>query len=75
MEKIKWGVLGTANIAKGCTIPGMVQAKNCELYAIAGRNPEKVNEFKNEFGFMKAYTDYESLLQDEEVWKREIQKM
>lgn len=67
MNKIKWGVLGTANIAKGCTIPGMVQAKNCELYAIAGRNSEKVNEFKNKFGFMKAYTDYESLLQDEEV--------
>ena len=25
MEKVKWGVLGTANIAKGCTIPGMQQ--------------------------------------------------
>ena len=21
--KVKWGVLGTANIAKNCTIPGM----------------------------------------------------
>ena len=34
---VKWGVLGTANIAKGCTIPGMKEALNCELYAIAGR--------------------------------------
>ena len=33
---LKWGVLGTANIAKGCTIPGMKEALNCELYAIAG---------------------------------------
>ena len=35
---VKWGVLGTANIARGCTIPGMKMAENCELYAIAGRN-------------------------------------
>ena len=67
MQKVKWGVLGTADIAKGCTIPGMIQAENCELYAIAGRNPEKVNEFKNTFGFVKGYTDYESLLQDGEI--------
>lgn len=67
MQKVKWGVLGTADIAKGCTIPGMMQANNCELHAIAGRNPEKVNEFKDTFGFVKGYTDYDSLLQDEEI--------
>ena len=42
MTKVKWGVLGTAGIAKGATIPGMLLADNCEVYAIAGRNPEKV---------------------------------
>ncbi len=51
MDKVKWGVLGTAGIAMGCTIPGMVQAENCELYAIAGRNLEKVNEFKTDLDF------------------------
>ncbi|MBQ7463256.1 MAG: Gfo/Idh/MocA family oxidoreductase [Lachnospiraceae bacterium] len=61
---VKWGVLGTANIARGCTIPGMKEAENCELYAIAGRNAEKVNSFKEEFGFVKAYTGYGELLQD-----------
>ena len=39
---IKWGVLGTAGIAARCTIPGMKQAEGCELYAIAGRNENKV---------------------------------
>ena len=34
---VKWGVLGTVGIARGCTIPGMIEADNCELYAIAGR--------------------------------------
>lgn len=67
MRKIKWGVLGTAGIAKGCTIPGMQQAENCELYAIAGRSLEKANAFKEEFGFEKAYGSYDELLADPEV--------
>ena len=67
MRKVKWGVLGTAGIAKGCTIPGMVEAENCELYAIAGRSPEKVKAYQDEFGFEKAYGSYEELLADPQV--------
>lgn len=67
MDKVKWGVLGTANIAKGQTIPGMQKAGNCELYAIAGRSMEKALQFKDEFGFKKAYGSYEELLQDPDV--------
>ena len=64
---VKWGVLGTANIAKGCTIPGMKSALNCELYAIAGRSEAKVAEYKDTFGFEKGYVGYEKLLEDPEV--------
>lgn len=64
---VKWGVLGTANIAKGCTIPGMKQSPNCELYAIAGRNETKAESYKNKFGFAKAYVGYEKLLENPEV--------
>ena len=67
MRKIKWGVLGTAGIARGCTIPGMQQADNCEMYAIAGRSMEKAEAFRAEFGFQKAYDSYEALLADPEV--------
>ncbi|MCR5093711.1 MAG: Gfo/Idh/MocA family oxidoreductase [Lachnospiraceae bacterium] len=67
MEKVKWGVLGTANIAKYATIPGMKLADNCELYAIAGRNTEKAEAFKEQFGFQKACTGYDALLEDPEV--------
>lgn len=67
MSTVKWGVLGTAGIARGCTIPGMQMADNCELYAIAGRSIEKAEQFKNEFGFEKAYGDYEALLADTNV--------
>jgi len=64
---VKWGVLGTANIARGCTIPGMKMAKNCELYAVAGRSREKAEAFQKEFGFVKAYEGYEKLIEDPAV--------
>lgn len=67
MRKIKWGVLGTADIARGQTIPGMKLAENCELYAIAGRRMEKAVQYRDEFGFAKAYEGYEALLNDPEV--------
>lgn len=67
MQKVRWGVLGTANIARGCTIPGMKLAESGELYAIAGRNIEKAEAFRDEFGFEKAYGSYEELIDDPDV--------
>lgn len=66
-EKVNWGVMGTARIAGYGTIPGMLKAKNCNLYAIAGRNPDKVRDYKERFGFEKGYIGYEALLTDEKV--------
>ena len=67
MSKVKWGVLGTAGIARMATIPAMQQAENCALYAIAGRSAEKAEQFKETFGFEKAYGSYDALLADPEV--------
>ena len=67
MRKINWGVIGTAGIAKGQTIPGMQEAENCHLYAIAGRDLEKAQAFQKTFGFQKAYGSYEELLADPAV--------
>ena len=46
MRKVRWGVLGTADIARGQTIPGMQLAEHCELYAIAGRKLEKAKLYQ-----------------------------
>mgnify|MGYP002627190277 CR=1 FL=1 len=67
MRKVRWGVLGTADIARGQTIPGMLLAENCQLYAIAGRSLEKAESFKSQFGFEKAYGSYDALLADPQV--------
>ena len=64
---VKWGVLGTAGIARWATIPGMKKSKNCELYAIAGRDEKKVDAYKKEFGFEKGYVGYDALLADLDV--------
>lgn len=67
MRKIKWGVMGNAFICERSTFPGMLQAENCEMYAIAGRNMEKAERFKETYGFQKAYGSYEKLLADPKV--------
>ncbi len=46
MRKVKWGVLGTAFICERSTFPGMLSADNCEMFAIAGRNMEKAEDFQ-----------------------------
>ena len=67
MRSIKWGVLGTADIARSQTIPAMKKAVNCDLYAVAGRSLDKARQFQQESGFEKAYGSYEALLDDPAV--------
>ena len=67
MRKVTWGMIGTATIAKRNTIAGMKKAPNCRLYAVAGRNPEKVDQYVNEYGFEKGYYSYDELLDDPEI--------
>ena len=63
-EKIRWGVLGCAAIAKVRTIPGLLAASNAQLWAVASRGIEKAQAFKEEFGAEKAYGSYDELLAD-----------
>lgn len=67
MKKVKWGILGTANIAKKALIPSISRAENSELYAIAGRKKEKVDVFDDLFGFKNKYYSYEEIINDPEV--------
>lgn len=66
-KKVTWGILGTANIARWATIPGMKKAGNCELYAIAGRSLAKAQSFAAQYGIEKAYGSYDELLADDAV--------
>lgn len=69
MEKkiVEWGVLGCAAIADRAVIPGILGAENARLYAVAGRDPEKLASFKEKHKPVKTYDSYEALLEDPAV--------
>ena len=49
--KTKWGVWGSGGIARRRTIPeGILKAKNAELCAVTGNDPDNVREVAAEFG-------------------------
>lgn len=66
-EKVNWGILGCAAIARVRTIPGLLHAKNANFYAVASRGREKAEEVAKHFPVQKVYGSYEELLADKEV--------
>lgn len=66
-QKVKWGILGYARIAKLSVIPGIRAAANSELYAIASSDAEKRKECQELFSCEKIYEQYDQLLEDPEV--------
>ena len=67
MEKVRWGVLSTADIAATKVIPAMQQGMYCEIAAIASRTPEKARAVAAQLGIPKAYGSYEELLADPDI--------
>lgn len=63
-KKVKWGVLGCANIAYERFLPGMLSAYNAELYALASRGGEKLEKFIEAFHPEAVYNTYDELLND-----------
>ena len=66
-RKIRWGVLGVANIAVQKVIPGMQRAEHVEVAAIASRSLEKAQQAAAKLGIPKAYGSYEELLADSSI--------
>src|SRR6202142_4406975 len=66
-RKVKWGVLGAANIALKKVIPAMQQSEWSEVTGIASRDLKKAQEAARRLGIAKAYGSYEELLADPEI--------
>ena len=67
IEKVRWGVLGTANIALTKVIPAMQRSVWCEITAIASRDLARAKEAAHQLNIPRAYGSYEELLADEDV--------
>lgn len=66
-KKVKWGVLGVANIAVAKVIPPMQNSEFCDIVAIASRDLGRAEAAAQDLGIGKAYGSYEELLADPEI--------
>jgi len=66
-NKLRWGVLSTANIGIKKVIPGMQRGEYTTVDAIASRDLKKAREAAAALGIAKAYGSYEELLADPEI--------
>lgn len=66
-KKIRWGILGAANIAVKKVIPAMQSGEFCEIAAIASRNLEKAEGAARDLNIPKFYGSYEQLINDSEI--------
>lgn len=62
-----WGILGTARIAENSLIPGIRDAENSKLEAVASRNAERADNFAGEYDVPRSYGSYEELLEDDRL--------
>ncbi|HLN04055.1 MAG TPA: Gfo/Idh/MocA family oxidoreductase [Bryobacteraceae bacterium] len=67
MRKLRWGVLGVANIAVVKVIPAMQRGEWTEIAAIASRDLAKAQQAAGKLGIPKAYGSYEELLADPDI--------
>lgn len=67
MQKVRWGILSTANIGTGKVIPAMQRGEFCVVTAIASRSRPRAAAAAAQLGIPKAYGSYEELLADPEV--------
>jgi predicted dehydrogenase len=66
-DRVRWGILSTADIALRKVIPGMRAAERTEVLAIASRDGERARSAAEALGIPRAYAGYEALLADPDV--------
>ncbi len=64
MSKVKWGVLGAANIGLERVLPAMQRGEFCDVVALASRDLSKGQAAAASLGIPRAYGSYDELLSD-----------
>lgn len=62
MNKVRWGVLSTADIGMSKVTPAIQAGRNCEVVAIASRSASRAADAARELGIPNSYGSYEELL-------------
>jgi predicted dehydrogenase len=66
-EKVRWGVLGNAKIAREKVIPAMQRGEHCAVTGIATQRVSETKPIAEKLGIAKVYGSYEELLADPEI--------
>ena len=67
MDKVRWGVVSTAQIATEKVIPGIRRSAAGEVVAIASRDAARARAAADELGIPRSHGSYEELLADPAV--------
>jgi predicted dehydrogenase len=66
-ERIRWGILGTAAIARSCILPAIHASSNGTAYALATRSPHTAEELCEQHNIQFLYGSFDELLADPRV--------
>ncbi|MFO1141763.1 MAG: Gfo/Idh/MocA family oxidoreductase [Amaricoccus sp.] len=66
-DRVRWGVLGAAKIAREWVVPGIHMSDRGELAAVASLTPGKAEALAAPYGRVRLHSSYEALLADPEV--------
>ena len=63
-SKLKWGIMGNANIARVCVIPAIQKSHNGIVHALASRFPKRAAKVAEKHHINRVYADYTQLIED-----------
>jgi predicted dehydrogenase len=66
-DRVRYGILSTAQIARNAHVPAARDAARSEVVAISSRDPARAERWAAELGIPKAYGSYEEILEDPEI--------
>jgi predicted dehydrogenase len=66
-QKLRWGVIGTANIARAAVIPALKQSGNGKLVAVASRDQARAQAFAEQHAIPRSYDSYRALLTVDDI--------
>jgi predicted dehydrogenase len=67
VTKVRWGILGVANISVKEVIPALQRGSRSEVVAIASRDAARARAAAATLGIARAYGSYQELLDDPDV--------
>jgi predicted dehydrogenase len=67
MDKVRWGIISTANIGATKVIPAMQKGEYCDIQAVASSSLEKAKALAAELNIPKTFGSYEALLNSPEI--------